>query len=97
MVETGLILVFTVLVEQYTNHEMEATYALPPIWREVPEKEDDFPELGFVGMTFTEPSCHHNWCALKDAIAWQGPAELDHVLTTGNKKDALSKIEHDEL
>lgn len=75
---------------------MEANFALPATWREVPEKEDDFPEVQIVGMAWTEPSCPYKWCALKDAISWQGPAEVGSVMTTGKTRRAL-KPDRDEL
>lgn len=56
------------------DHSLERHYAVPPHWTEAPTTQYEIP-LQMVGTGLTEPSCPHEWCSLKHAKQWGGPAE----------------------
>lgn len=80
------------------EHDLERHYAIPPMWNApVPEPKPDDPErLVMLGTSMKEPDCVDNWCALANAVKWEGPAEKDWVLTTGGKRFPLWPTSLDE-
>jgi hypothetical protein len=73
---------------QSTNHDLEAHYAIPPIWANdpvsIPSSNDnnnsnnntsELPKLEMRGTTMTEPDCPNNWCLSTKSKQWSGPGE----------------------
>lgn len=63
---------------QDTDHDMEAHFAVPPVWREEPSASDDKEAgdvLEMVGSGMRHPKCPNAWCHTKQAIKWSGPGE----------------------
>jgi hypothetical protein len=79
-----------------SDRNKECQIAVPLHWAESPKHEPTQPHMDVRGTLFREPSCPDDWCNLKDAVHWQGPAEADYVLTAGPKKFPLWG-ERDEL
>jgi hypothetical protein len=60
-----------------TNHDLEASYAVPPHWSNDPDPDfpSELPALEMVEASFTEPDCPNSWCrsAEGETIQWSGP------------------------
>jgi len=79
-----------------TDRLMEAHYGVPLNWHDKPDWEQQSPKAQVFGTSLREPECENNWCELKNAVKWRGPAEYDYVLTTGNHKYKLFQDEEEE-
>jgi hypothetical protein len=62
------------------DHELEAHYAVPPLWSEDPVGEPTLPKLQMVETSFAEPECPHSWCRSQNTIRWSGPAEHGYLI-----------------
>lgn len=65
-------------------HELEAHYAVPPIWADDPpplaERRHD--KLLMIETSMKEPDCLPDyWCRTRDSIKWGGPAEEGVLMT----------------
>jgi hypothetical protein len=86
--------------EEWTsvNHEFMGHYAVPPHWVATPEEPPKYPTLTMRGTSMREEECEHGWCVMAEGktIKYQGPAELDYIITAGGKRYPLYE-EEDEL
>ena len=57
------------------NHEMEAHYAVPPRWKDVPSGPRTVDKLQMVGTSLKEPDCDSDWCRASNSVKWSGPGE----------------------
>lgn len=76
------------------EHDMEGHYAIPWDWDSPPGWERELPEVEVRGTSLREPECDDNWCALADAVQWEGPAELDYVITSGGGEDGTEMVKY---
>ena len=63
---------------QDIDHDMEAHFAVPPVWREEPNASDDTDAgdvMEMVGSGMRHPQCPNAWCPTKQSIKWSGPGE----------------------
>lgn len=68
------------------NHELEAHFAVPPIWAEPHEGPRHHNRLQMVGTSMIEPDCEHQWCRVANSITWSGPGEEGYwIAPTGEK------------
>jgi hypothetical protein len=71
-----------------TQHDLEAHYAIPPIWANdpLPGKPKTHRKLVMVETSMTEPDCPDSWCGTVDTIKWGGPAKEGFLLTPDMKQ-----------
>jgi hypothetical protein len=62
------------------DHDLEAHYAVPPIWSQDPVGEPTKTRLEMIETSFAEPECPHSWCRTQDTIRWSGPAEHGYLI-----------------
>ena len=77
------------------DHDVDAHYAVPPQWREIPDTPNPYPSLELIGTSMLEPDCPDYWCHLQTAIHWEGPGEYGKVLTGRGKRYSLLGGDHD--
>ena len=89
------------------NHNMEAHYAVPPVWSQSPSSTKQHRALEMKGTSMMEPDCPNQWCRTMFAKKWSGPGEEGYVLNPDGSKtvfeprakmeDAASEEEREEL
>ena len=57
------------------NHELEAHYAVPPVWSAPPTVPAKHHRLEMKGTSMTEPDCVDEWCRAANSVKWSGPGE----------------------
>jgi hypothetical protein len=57
------------------NHELEAHYAVPPVWANEPPIERRYRKLQMVGTSMKEPGCPDEWCRTQQSVKWSGPGK----------------------
>jgi hypothetical protein len=82
----------------HQNHELEAHYAVPPIWSADPPAERKQTRLEMVGTSMRHPDCPDNWCYTQNTVKWSGPGEEGYWISPTQRKIPFHpKIDHDEL
>jgi hypothetical protein len=71
-----------------TSHDLEAHYAIPPLWSEDPDPSvpRKFRELVMVETSMKEPDCPDDWCGTVDTEKWGGPAKEGFLLMPDKKE-----------
>jgi len=80
---------------------MDIHYRIPSsdVWlKSAGIKEDfDVQEMSLISLCMKEPSCHHEWCRLKDSVKWYGPGpDYGKVLTGKGRLTDLRRIPSEE-
>jgi hypothetical protein len=68
------------------DHDMEGHFAIPAHWNVDPKGEPRHDRMVSEGMSFREPDCPHDWCALQHSIKWSGPGEDGYLLLPNQEK-----------
>lgn len=81
------------------NHELEAHFAVPPIWRSPPSRPRKHNRLEMIGTSMIEPDCEHQWCRAADSIKWSGPGEEGFWIAPNGEKFPFNPqiVDHEEL
>jgi len=82
----------------YNKVKMDQHYRVPPSWDEYKARVAGGVEyLRGIDASFLEPGCEHEWCALKNAVQWYGPApEYGKVISAGGAVTELENIPSEE-
>ena len=75
---------------------MDAHYRVPPTWKQkIPSDEED---LIVSDTSLKEPQCTYSWCAMRNTVAYSGPAEgYGKVMTAGRAVTVLDIPSEDEI
>jgi hypothetical protein len=59
------------------NHELEAHYAVPPIWSVDPPANvpNQYTKLQMAGTSLKHPDCPDEWCYTQHSVKWSGPGK----------------------
>jgi hypothetical protein len=73
------------------DHELEADYAVPPVWSGEPQHHHDgiTPKLAMAGAGMKEPDCPNEWCNVQNAKKWSGPGEKGVWITPNFERRPL--------
>lgn len=83
------------------NHELEAHYAVPPVWDVDPPKSKSsttlrdhnnnvLPTLALAGTSMKEPDCPNSWCRTMNTIKWSGPGEHGYWIAPNMERYPLT-------
>jgi hypothetical protein len=81
------------------NHELEAHYAVPPVYSDPPTQPRKHNRLKMVSTSMIEPDCLHEWCRVQKSIKWSGPGEEGVWIAPNGEKYPFNPqtIDHEEL
>ena len=74
------------------NRELEAHYAVPPLYKSALPLDPDLDQLEMVGTSFREPNCPDEWCNSLNTVKWHGPGKTSTIITTGYKEDSNDEL-----
>jgi len=73
---------------------LDTHHRIPPNWDDIKKTsfENDVEDAVVLEVSFYEPSCKDQWCALQNAKRWDGPGEEGKVLTSAGKVTTLGVV-----